>query len=74
MQVAAFNTPNDTSWRWRIVNYAGDTIAESPDRFSSIGAALARGAQKLAAMNIVDDSQPMNWRRSTSYLRNRGER
>ena len=71
MQVAAFNTPKDPTWRWRIVNYAGDTIAESPDRFASIGAALARGAQKLAAMNIVDDSQPVNWRRSTSYLRSR---
>ena len=71
MQVAAFNTPKDPAWRWRIVNRAGDTIAESPDRFPSIGDALARGAQKLAAMDIVDDSQPMNWRRSTSYLRSR---
>lgn len=71
MHVAAFSTPKDPSWRWRIVNYAGDTIAESPDRFPSIGAAIAQGAQKLAAMKIVDSSQPMNWRRSTSYLRSR---
>ena len=71
MHVAAFNTPKDPAWRWRIINYAGDTIAESPDRFTSIRAALAQGARKLAAMNIVDHSQPMNWRRSTSHLRGR---
>lgn len=71
MHVAAFNTPKDPAWRWRIVNYAGETIAESPDRFPSIRAALAQGARKLAAMNLVDHSQAVNWRRSTSYLRRR---
>jgi hypothetical protein len=71
MHVGAFNTPKDSAWRWRIVNYAGDTIAESPDRFPSIRAALAHGTQKLAAMNVVDRSKPVNWRRSTSYLRGR---
>jgi hypothetical protein len=71
MQVTAFNTSKDAAWRWRIVNYAGDTIAESSDRFPSIGAALAQGTQALAAMNIVDESQPVKWRRSTSYLRSR---
>jgi len=71
MQVGAFSTPGAPDWRWRIVNYAGETIAESHDGFPSIGAALAQGAQKLAAMNVVDHSQPSNWRRSTSYLRGR---
>jgi len=71
MNVAAFNTPRDPAWRWRIVNYAGETIAESRDGFPSIGAALAQGAEKLAAMNLVDRSQPTNWRRSTTYLRSR---
>jgi hypothetical protein len=71
MHVAAFNTPKDSAWRWRIINYAGETIAESRDRFPSIRAALAQGTQKLAAMKIVDGSQPVNWRRSTSYLRGR---
>lgn len=71
MRVAAFNTPKDPAWRWRIVNYAGETIAESPDRFPSIGAALTQGNQRLAAMNVVDHSQPVSWRRSTSYLRGR---
>ena len=71
MQVTAFNTPKDPSWRWRIVNYAGEVIAESPDRFASIAAALADGGKKLVAMNVVDHSQPVNWRRWTSHLRGR---
>jgi hypothetical protein len=71
MNVAAFNTPRDPAWRWRIVNYAGETIEESRDGFPSISAALAQGAEKLAAMNLVDRSQPTNWRRSTTYLRSR---
>ena len=74
MQVAAVNDSNDSkdlSWRWRIVNYAGETVAESRDRFPSISAAVAQGEKKLAAMNVVDRSEPVNWRRSTSHLRRR---
>ena len=71
MRVAAFNTSNDTDWRWRIVNYAGETIAESRERFPSISAAVARGEKRLAAMNVIDRSEPVNWRRSTSHLRRR---
>ena len=71
MLVMAFNTPKEPTWRWRIVNYAGETIAESHERFPSIGAAVTQGAKKLTAMNVVDRSQPVNWRRSTSYLRRR---
>ena len=71
MQVTAFNTPKDPSWRWRIVNYAGEMIEESHERFPSIVAAVAQGAKRLTAMNVVDSSQPVNWRRSTSHLRGR---
>jgi hypothetical protein len=71
MNVAAFNSPQEPAWRWRIFNYAGETIAESQDRFPSIRAALAHGAQRLAAMNVVDRSQPLVGRRSTSHLRGR---
>jgi hypothetical protein len=71
MNVAAFNTPTSQAWRWRIVNYAGETVEESHNGFPSMRAALAEGAQRLAAMNVVDRSQPVNWRRSTSYLRGR---
>jgi hypothetical protein len=62
MTVTAFNSPHDPSWRWRIVNYAGDTIAESHERFPSIRAAVAQGAKTLVSMNLVDRSQPVNWR------------
>jgi hypothetical protein len=71
MHVAAFNTPKDPAWRWRIVNYAGDTIAQSANGFPSISAALAQGARHLAALKIVDHSQPTSWRRSTAHLRSR---
>jgi hypothetical protein len=71
MHVSAFNSPRDPAWRWRIVNAAGATVAESPDVFPSIEAALRRGRKQLTAMNVIDRSQPVNWRRSTSYLRGR---
>jgi hypothetical protein len=71
MQVTAFCTPSDPSWRWRIVNNAGEVIAESRTRYPSIGDAVAHGAKRLVAMNVVDRSEPVSWRRSTSYLRRR---
>jgi hypothetical protein len=63
MQVTAFNTPEDASWRWRIVNYADEVIAESEQAFPSIHAALAHGKEQLATMN-VDQAQEvtLNWR------------
>ena len=71
MRVTAFETPKDTSWRGRIVNTAGETIAESERGFPPIAAAVAQGAKTLTAMNVVDHSQPVNPRRSTSHLRDR---
>jgi hypothetical protein len=71
MDVTAFKTSGDAAWRWRIVNYAGETIAESDEGFPTIGAAVTHGTKRLTAMNVVDDSRPVNWRRSTSYLRGR---
>jgi hypothetical protein len=71
MQVVAFKTRTELAWRWRIVNYAGETIAESREEFATIGAAVATGARRLVAMNVVDDPKPVSWRRSTSYLRHR---
>jgi hypothetical protein len=71
MDVTAFNTPDDPSWRWRIVNYAGETVAESHEGFPTIGAAVRQGAKRMTEMNVVDHTRPVNWRRSTSYLRQR---
>ena len=64
MQVTAFNTPQDQSWRWRIVNYAGEVIAESEQGFASIHDALVHGKEHLATLN-ADQSQavkPQSWR------------
>ena len=72
MQVAAFNTPPNPAWRWRMVNYAGETVAESRDEFPTIAAALAQGTKRLFRMNVVDRSEPAaRWHRSTSHLRGR---
>jgi hypothetical protein len=69
MQVTAFNTPRDPGWRWRIVNYAGEMVAESDERYPSIHAAVTEGAKTLTAMDVVDRTHPVAWRRSTSHLR-----
>ena len=60
MQVTAFNTPKKPAWRWRIVNVAGEMIAESTEGFASIAAAVAKGQERLVAMNLVDRSVPGN--------------
>ena len=64
MQITAFNTPQDPAWRWRIVNYAGEVIAESNQGFASIHHALVRGKERLATMDAdqVPAVKPMSWR------------
>ena len=69
MQVAAVATSNDSGWRWRIVNYAGELIEESPDTFSSIASALAQGRTRLATLDVVDRSEPSHPLRRASHLR-----
>jgi hypothetical protein len=65
MQVAAFSTPRDDRWRWRIVNYAGEVIEESPDTFGSIAAAVAKGNARLLTLDVVDRSEAFRpWRRT----------
>lgn len=71
MQVVAFSTPQYPDWRWRIVNYAGEIIEESPGTFPTIAAAVAQGAKRLVQLNIVDTSVATYGRRSTSHLRGR---
>jgi len=51
MQVTAFATPARPEWRWRICDYAGETIEESYDTFPTIAAAVARGTARLTQMN-----------------------
>ena len=64
MQITAFNTPQDASWRWRIVNYAGDVVAESSQGFASIHHALVHGKERLATMDAdqVHAVKPLSWR------------
>jgi hypothetical protein len=54
MQVTAFSTPTRPEWRWRICDYGGEIIEESYERFLTIAAAVAQGAQRLAHMDALD--------------------
>jgi hypothetical protein len=56
MQVMAFSSPTHPEWRWRIVNYAGETIEESRDVFTTITAAVSQGTRRLVEMNVIDRS------------------
>jgi hypothetical protein len=69
MQVIAFATPTRPEWRWRIVDYAGDTIEESSNVFASIAAAVTAGAERLGKLDAVDRSVRVNPYRRTSHLR-----
>ncbi len=73
MNVVAISTPEDSGWRWRIVNYAGEVVEESQSLFSTIKSAVAEGAQRLYEMNVTDLSRPSP-HRSTSHLRGRWPR
>lgn len=71
MQVTAFSTPANPSWRWRIVNNAGQTIAESHEGYPDIAAAVAHGTKHLSGMNAVDHSERVRSHWSTSHVRGR---
>jgi hypothetical protein len=71
MQVTAFSTPSNPAWRWRIVNYAGETLEESRDTFLTIASAVAEGTKRLLEMDVIDRSVAVRPHRSTSHLRGR---
>ena len=71
MQVTAFSSPSAPDWRWRIVNYAGEILEESHDTFPSIAAAVAKGTERMEALNVVDRSATSRGWRSTSHFRGR---
>lgn len=68
MQVGAFSTPGAPDWRWRIVNYAGETIEESPKSFPTIALAMKDGRTRLLKMD-VDRSVPRAPYRSGAHFR-----
>jgi hypothetical protein len=71
VNVLAFSSPISPAWRWRIVNYAGDTVEESSGTFSTISAAVAAGREHLSQMDYDDRSVPAWPYRSTTHLRRR---
>ncbi|HEY2996082.1 MAG TPA: hypothetical protein VGM22_24990 [Methylomirabilota bacterium] len=57
MNVLAVSTPHSPDWRWRIVDYVGATVAESPGGFASIAEAVAAGAVHLERLSQQDRAQ-----------------
>jgi hypothetical protein len=53
MQVVAYSTPSSGGWYWRIMDYAGELVEESRERFPTIGVAVAQGAKRLGQMNLA---------------------
>ena len=46
MQVVAVNTSKDSCWRWRIINYARETVAESRELLSDHWRCSSAGGEK----------------------------
>lgn len=49
----AYSTPSSGGWYWRIMDYAGELVEESRERFPTIGEAVAQGAKRLGQMNLA---------------------
>jgi hypothetical protein len=71
MHVAAFCSPSDPDWRWRIVGYDGEMVEESHQTFPTITAAVAHGAQRLVEMNAVNRTELDRTYRWSSQQRRR---
>ena len=56
MQVTAFSTPAQPSWRWRISKDSGDVVEESRDVFRTIAVALDAGRERLGEMETADET------------------
>jgi hypothetical protein len=69
MNVVAFSTPSRPDWRWRIVDYRGETVEESSIGFVTIAKAVAEGTKRLREQVERDLSAmarapgPISWRR-----------
>jgi hypothetical protein len=57
VDVVAISTPVREGWHWRIVNYDGEVVEESPRLFPSIARAVEDGRTRLQAMDAVDVSE-----------------
>lgn len=47
MNVIAVSTPGQPNWRWRIVDYHGETVEESYTPLPTIAEAVAEGNERL---------------------------
>jgi hypothetical protein len=47
MNVIAVSIPGQPDWRWRIVDYQGETVEESHTSLPTIAAAVAEGNERL---------------------------
>lgn len=57
VNVLAFSTPRDPGWRWRIVDYGGETVEESWTTFPTIAQAVAGGTERLH--HRIDRDRPL---------------
>ena len=56
MNVFAFTSPRAPDWRWRIVDYGGETLEESATGFSTLALAMAAGTERLHV--CIDRDRP----------------
>lgn len=65
MNVLAFSTPRASDWRWRIVDFEGETLEESSASFPTIAEAVAAGTERLQLRRNRDRQLPslVPWRR-----------
>jgi hypothetical protein len=47
MTVVAVSVPGQPGWRWRIVDYHGETVEESDAIYGTMALALAEGRERL---------------------------
>ena len=62
MTVVAVSIPSQVGWRWRIVDYNGETIQESDAVFSTMGRGLAEGRERLG--HLPERDAPIQRQRS----------
>ncbi len=71
MNVVAFSSPRRPDWRWRIVNYGGETVEESSMGFPTIAEAVAEGTERLRHHADRDLADPARVSGSISWRRRR---
>jgi hypothetical protein len=71
MHVTAFCSPLSPDWRWRIVSYDGEVVAESHQTYPTIAAAVASGTQRLIEMDVSARAEVERTYRWSSQRRRR---